>query len=54
MGHLEVWKIKFLAINKKINWYTDSFLYECTHAYLKLRAYLIIKKENIIQEEKDV
>ena len=30
MGHLEVWKIKFLAINKKINWDTDSFPYECT------------------------
>ena len=35
MGHLEVWKIKLLAINKKINWYTDSFPYECTQqAYI--------------------
>ena len=43
MGHLEVWKIKFLAINKKINWYTDSFLYECTQAFISSLLYTTLE-----------
>ena len=33
---------------------TQILFFMNAHAYLKLRAYLIIKKENIIQEVKDV
>ena len=44
MGHLEVWKIKLLAINKKDQLVQILFLMN-GHAYLK-RVYLIIEEEN--------
>ena len=43
MGHLEVWKIKLLAINKK-DQLVQILFFMNGHAYK--RAYLIIKKEN--------